>query len=116
MTINKNIMKIIVDKMALNKWKNKIKNINAEYYYIYEEFCDNLYININNECKCFGEFNDDIPFYQFREYDLDDVICHYTIVKCNVCNKIDVKTINDICVLSKNYFYTSGMNDPNGYK
>jgi len=29
MSINKNIMKKIMDKMALNQWKDKVKNING---------------------------------------------------------------------------------------
>jgi len=35
MILNKNILHIIMDKVSLNHWKNKVKNINKEYFEIY---------------------------------------------------------------------------------
>jgi len=41
MIINKNILNKILDKMALNKWKKQMNNINAQYHSFYS-FNENL--------------------------------------------------------------------------
>jgi len=113
MSINKNIMKIIMDKMALNQWKNKVKKINGEYYRIYEYDLNCLYINSKNMC-----IHSNDSYYYLYQYDdrSDNKIFHNKIKKCIKCNGMYNEITYNVCKLPKNYDYTSGMDDANGYK
>ena len=42
MLVNHNILHLIVDKMALNKWKNKISKLNQEYASIFMNYEEGL--------------------------------------------------------------------------
>jgi len=113
MSVNKNIMKKIMDNVALNEWKNKVKKINGEYYRIYIYLFDNLRLNIENSCNHVISSHYDLYHFKYRP---DNQIFHHNICKCILCNGIYIKTIHDVYILPKNYDYTSGMDDPNGYK
>jgi len=112
MSINKNIMKKIMDKMALNKWKNKVKDINGEYYH-YFKWAGYLSLN-NHNYRCAGSY----PLYGHRIYLIGSTIWNCNIRICSQCGKYHPSVIGNAVVnkLPKKYSYTSGMNDPNGYK
>jgi len=105
--INYNIFKIIIDKVAVNKWKKKVKKLNNEYKKIY-------YIDKNNNpyvrfCKCYYQCEVELFVYIRTQiyisfYTLDKK-CGY-ISQCGYIFK----------ELPKKYYYTSGMNDLEGYK
>jgi len=112
--INKNIMKIIMDKKelneALNEWKNKVKKINEEYHY-YFEWNDEIELRY-----WFGSCGHN-TVYSYRMNSRYQDIHNSLINKCSQCGtNHPVASQNKVGTISKNHYYSSGMNDPNGYK
>jgi len=103
--INYNIRKIIIDKVAINKWKNKVKNINQEYMNVY--YIDNYdnFMAIIDEIK-----SRYVWIYENRKYVYPKSL------------SIDKRTgyvifpSQDTVSISKRYLYTSGKNYSRGYK
>jgi len=112
MRINKNIMKKIMDKMALNKWKNKVKKINGEYNH-YFEWNGYLSLNSNNFHQ-----NRNYIVYSYRENEGPGSIWNCKIRKCSYCDKYHPSVFGYSleCQFPEKYFYSSGMNHRNGYK
>jgi len=102
--INYNIFKIIVDKVVVNKWKNKIKMMNQEYKKIY--YYD--YAIFGNTCKCYIGMDKQIMLYDRRTIFIGE------LKQCSECGYL-IEYEGQQNVSSK-YHYTSGMNDPKAYK
>jgi len=131
MIINKNIMTKIVDKVALNQWKSKIKNVNTQYHQIFTWYdkpktlsCDHtdfmcthrkgVSINKKNFCECIEEANG-----IYNSKDISHVYCPIYGYYIKSCMKGHKKLCNYMkCggYVPKKYYYSSGLNDPNGYK
>jgi len=82
MIINYNIFNIILDKLALNKWKNKMKIICSEYD---KTFYRNNYFNLvhNSNCIiCGGSF-----WMIFDDNTTSGRTCIYSLIKCRFCSK-----------------------------
>jgi len=105
--INYNIFKKIIDKVASNNWNKKIKRINQEYdkiFYIENE----IYCYIT--CGCYtGENCNEILHLRFRNTIFEDSLTIHK--KCGYPKGMDI-SIN----IPKRYHYTSGMDNPKGYK
>jgi len=104
MIINKNIWNIILDKVALNRWKNQVKNINLQYHTIFfwmGEICfwiigmrsSGNFINVCYNCH----MNNTNKYDRMRCYLTGDLhVKHLTIKKCIICN-------HNNCVMFKYY-------------
>jgi len=103
--INYNIFKKIVDKVAANKWKNKVKEMNKEYKKIYH-FKGNLW---GTECECDTS-------YKFKGIELLNRISIFIgeLKQCSECGYLNKH--KNYQIVSSKYHYTSGMNDSRGYK
>jgi len=112
MSINKNIMKIIMYKMALNKWKNKVKKINGEYHH-YFEWTEYLSLNSNNYHP-----NRNYIVYSYRKIEGPCTIWNCKIRKCSQCDKYHPSIFGHELKyqIPEKYCYSSGMNHRNGYK
>jgi len=113
MIINKNIMKIIIDKMALNQWKNKVKNINNQYLNYFEWFLSSgLTINKKNYPLC-----SIIIIYSYRDTIFYRYVYNRSVSRCYRCKnyhpKVEIVHVGNI---PEKYYYSSGLNDRNGYK
>jgi len=98
--INKNILHIIIDNTALNKWKNKVSKINKQYkqqlFYL-----DNYVI-----CDWF--------YFNFR-YLHEIINCdRWEIYHCSYQRSRKIYTTGKY--LPKYYVYSSGSQNPRGYK
>jgi len=134
MTINKNIMKKIMNKVVLNRWKKRVKNINGEYHHYYEwtSRWDNEDINVNNGqlslnrknypecCICMERYesgNISYKYYNIFGTKTFKYVYNRKITYCKRCKKYHPSLNNRIVSdLPEKYEYTSGMDDPNGYK
>ncbi len=99
--INHNIRRTIMFKVAFNQWKDKLKTIHEEYlsiFYVKDDFILNTYCRCN--CGVKGHLS-----------------CNYRITQYYYSKNIFKLMDNtEICELPKKYFYSSGLNYPNGYK
>jgi len=93
MIINKNIWNIILDKLALNKWKNQVKNINQEYVYFFNYNID-LYYHVSNNfnycinCMDGGWYNK--WTHPNKCAFKDGIYSHIDMKKCRFCNKYTI--------------------------
>jgi len=112
MTINKNIMKKIMDNVALNEWKNKVKDINGEYHH-YFKWNECLTLNISNYPEC-GKY----PLYTHRHYMDGSSIWSGKIIKCPLCDKYHPSVIGNVIKskIPEKYYFSSGLNHRRGYK
>jgi len=105
MTINKNILNIIMSTVALNQWKSRMKLINIKYLKKFEY--SNYDSCVEYVCKCGF-------FFRFHWRDIGNVgnIYNYRLKKTHNRLSHAIRTIK----IPKKYWYTSGQNHPNGYK
>jgi len=123
MIINKNILKIIVYKVVLNKWKNKVKRINDEYhkYFIVWEHIgifDGI-VYSDDECNLSEFYLYSFSFSgKHRKY--NDEIWNHNIEECiDCCNyhpKCCDSPVDAVAKIPKRYLYSSGFENKNGYK
>jgi len=104
--INYNILKIIVDKVTTNQWKNKVKKMNKEYKKIYF-YADGLK---GHKCIC--------GVYFYRSRNIQVFYRHYISIgyinKCLICGYLGTRNIT--IKVPERYHYTSGMDHLKGYK
>jgi len=119
MLVNKNIFAKIVDIIALIKWKNMVKNISIEYQNKYKYIHNMIEMGVNN-CKCSAPSSFHAYNYRnelFDNYDTQGNSDLYKNVqkKCKKCDRINY-AYKKISKIPKKYYYSSGLNHPNGYK
>jgi len=108
--INYNIFKKIIDRVAINRWINKVKKINKEYkkIYNYDDYFNILY---GIKCICIKKSEERrkkiTMLGRYLVYVGEVIIC----IKCGYLHK-STRTI----IINKKYHYTSGMDHPKGYK
>ena len=91
--INHNILGKIMDKIVLEKWKNRVENINQEYHNIFIlDNTDSLRSYFPHCGKCCNfDLRSSAAAYNYRFSELEYSIhihCQY-FVKCNKCDKSD---------------------------
>jgi len=117
-------MKIIIDKMALNQWKNKVSKMHESYRFKYVYHKGSILTNQKNLCDDFA----DLPLYNYRELSKPYWNCttymnwapsiknYSKIISCWACDRKTIEKQVYELSLPKKYIYSSGMNDRNGYK
>jgi len=90
--INKNILHIIVDNVALQRWKNMISKINNEYHKLY---------SFDKKKHCTMRYNNFAFNYRNMEYE-------YRIEEYTYIFTISKGFMNPICkIMPKYYFYSN---------
>ena len=94
--MNHNILKKIIDKMALEKWKDRVKKINNLYHHFF--ILDEKIHSLNNKGEYGGVVCGQCAFviiewfcYNYRPSNIDDypnmkTIYHHRLTRCKSCD------------------------------
>ena len=98
--MNPNILKKIIDRVALNKWRNKMKKCGKEYESLFYINCYNILRTVNCHSTLYFSY-----FYRaIGDQDEDcKVIYHADRSICALCGHIIFK-YHVVCKLPKNYW------------
>ena len=112
MQININILTKIINQLALNKWKTRVRKINRQYHTIFSRIHGSLRASLGICKKCSPKCKRDFVYnYRYSESD-KNVIYHNTFIPCYICKR-------KVCSIeSFTFCYYPGYKGPpiNGHK